>query len=161
MIDYVNFFDELPAFKAKSLVEKNNMHKGIFGCVTSESGMFYDQAADGILGLGLSTNNSYPPDIIQIQQSQGRLDSGVFSLCFGHDGGYMTMGGYDRSKHSSEAREEVFKFYADQGQFRIVLNSVTVDGSKLDATKEQLNLGQGVFIDSGTTVIHGHSYFIE
>lgn len=161
IVDYVNFQDEVEAFQTeKNPITKEN-HKGIFGCVTSEHGMFYDQGADGILGVGLSTNSTFPPDIIEVERSQGRIVESKFALCFGHNGGYMTLGGYNTSKHLPEAKEEVFKFYPDQGQYRIILNSVNVDGSQLDISKTELNSGQGVFIDSGTTVIYGPTQFIK
>lgn len=160
-MDYVNFQDEVLTFKTETNALNKEKHKGIFGCVSSEHGMFYEQGADGILGVGLSTNNTFPPDIIEIERSQGRIVDSKFALCFGQDGGYMSLGGYDASKHLPEAKPEVFKFYSDGGQYRIVLNSVNVDGSKLDISKTDLNSGQGVFIDSGTTVIYGPSQFIE
>jgi hypothetical protein len=52
------FEDEIDGFeKTKSLIYRRDNFTGVIGCSTIERGMLYDQEADGLLGLGLSTNS--------------------------------------------------------------------------------------------------------
>ena len=102
-----------------------------------------------------------PPDIVKIMYSEGRISSDVFSLCFGHDGGYITLGEYDRSKHHPNASEQVFHFDGSQGQYKIELKSNNIEGVDLPISSSEINAQQGVFIDSGTTLIHGPTHIIE
>jgi len=161
--DYVTFFDELARFEAeKDLNVKEQRYQAIVGCSLSESGELNHQEADGLIGLGLSTNTTtFAPDLVQIAAAQGRANRNVFSLCFGHDGGYMTIGEYDDRLHHPDAKVEVFHFDKTQGQYKIKLNRLKVDEINLPLTTEELNYGQGVFVDSGTTLIYGPRKIIE
>ena len=102
-----------------------------------------------------------PPDIIQVQAKQGRISKNLFSLCFGHNGGYLTLGEYDTTRHLPGTPVETFKFDRRAGQYRISMLKIKVDDQELPLTADQLNAGQGAFVDSGTTLIYGPTYIIE
>lgn len=52
------FEDEIAKFDATtSLIYKRDYYTGVIGCTTIESGMLYDQEADGLYGLGVATNS--------------------------------------------------------------------------------------------------------
>lgn len=76
--------------------------KHTFGCASTETGEFYNQEADGIIGFG---SNSYdatkndPPNILQTERLEGRIKSLVFSICLGHNGGEMTFGDWNKYLH--------------------------------------------------------------
>lgn len=55
----------------------------------------------------------------------GRIDQALFSLCFGHDGGYMTFGDYDKSRHLARAPVHEFSFER-AGQFKIRMRGLGV-----------------------------------
>lgn len=158
--DYVVLYSEIDKFKSSTKQQRESF-VGVFGCSTREAGMLRSQEADGLLGLGLSTDSSFPPDLISSAYKGNRAGMELFSLCYGHDGGYMTIGGYNKSKHLEGAPIESFKFDSSHGQYKIIMKSIHVDDMHTGTTKEVLNGGQGVFIDSGTTLIHGPNGVIE
>lgn len=61
-----------------------------FGCQTSESGLFVEQYADGILGVALHQRNE---TLIGALYGHGAIDDYAFSLCLSGDGGVMGLGG--------------------------------------------------------------------
>lgn len=57
ILDYVYFPDELPRFEVdRKKAEIKEKYRAISGCIESETGEFYKQKADGIIGLGVGTN---------------------------------------------------------------------------------------------------------
>lgn len=67
-----------------------------FGCVTTETHLFYSQAADGILGMTKSNGASpYMKPIFQLMKEKQLIDHELFALCLGKNGGYFQIGGYD------------------------------------------------------------------
>lgn len=135
--DLMMFQDELAGMQADKSDDSRLRSKyyGAFGCAYREAGTFAEQEADGILGLGLQTNSrpdlnagsANPPDIVQIQYMQGRIKDNLYSLCYGHDGGYMSLGNYDSSRHLPESMIETFTFDRSFGQFKIVLSQIKVN----------------------------------
>lgn len=69
---------------------------------------------------------SNPPDIVQMQYRQGRINKNLFSLCFGHNGGFFTIGDYDTSIQFPESKVETFKFYPNAGQYKIPMIKIQV-----------------------------------
>jgi hypothetical protein len=57
---------------------------------------------------------------------QGRISKNLFSLCFGHDGGYMTLGDYDTSRHLPVSKVETFDYDGSFGQFKIMMRGISV-----------------------------------
>lgn len=54
--DYLMFTDEVAEFNTTPSEQRQQRYTGVMGCTLSERGMFSDQEADGIFGLGLATN---------------------------------------------------------------------------------------------------------
>ena len=66
-----------------------------FGCVTTETHLFYTQAADGILGFTRSSPQAAMRPIFEVMKDEGLVESKMFAICLGKNGGYLQIGGYD------------------------------------------------------------------
>ena len=79
-----------------------------FGCAKTETGEFYNQEVDGIIGFGSNTydtSKADPPNILQTERLEGRIKSLVFSICLGHNGGEMTFGDWNKYRHLDDDSE--------------------------------------------------------
>lgn len=109
--------------------------------ILRETNLFYSQQADGILGLGVSTNglkisnfnymflvSSILPSLIDFTfQQHNEIDEGLaFSLCFAYEGGYMTIGGYNRNKHLTNSTTFVIPYNPRSGQYVINIHAAKV-----------------------------------
>eukprot|EP00602_Paraphysomonas_sp_CaronLab_P002359 CAMPEP_0185031664 /NCGR_PEP_ID=MMETSP1103-20130426/19253_1 /TAXON_ID=36769 /ORGANISM="Paraphysomonas bandaiensis, Strain Caron Lab Isolate" /LENGTH=700 /DNA_ID=CAMNT_0027567257 /DNA_START=346 /DNA_END=2449 /DNA_ORIENTATION=- len=124
----------------------------LFGCQTSETGLFRSQLADGIMGMSRSASTLVP----QLYEHKV-VDSKIFGLCFRIGGGIMTLGGIDQRIHSSDILYA--KIYPSSSnwftvrllELALVENTVKKEVHIVSSSASILNSGSGVIIDSGTT----------
>jgi hypothetical protein len=126
----------------------------MFGCQTSETGLFRTQLADGIMGMSSSSNTLMP----QLFDKKV-VDSKMFALCFRVGGGIMTLGGVDQRIHSSDV--SYAKLYPSSSNwFRISIEEVSLvemSGKgkstmhNISGAANAMNAGSGTIVDSGTT----------
>lgn len=126
----------------------------MFGCQTSETGLFRTQLADGIMGMSSSSNTLMP----QLFEKK-LVDNKIFALCFRIGGGIMTLGGVDQRIHSSDV--SYAKLYPSSSNwFRVnilELSLVEMSGPgkstqhNISGAASAMNAGSGTIVDSGTT----------
>jgi len=73
----------------------------IFGCANKETGEFFKQSVDGIIGFGQYGKRSAtePPTLLEIESKQKRIDNKIFSVCLGDNGGQITLGDWNSDRH--------------------------------------------------------------
>lgn len=145
-----------------------SMTLSIFLFFTRETKLFYEQEADGILGLGILTNSNLdliyfvnsildeqsPPNLLDALSLSNDSYTRAFSLCLAQDGGYFSVNGYNHVYHTSE-NIQYTEYFPDHHQYRVVINKVQVADQVLSSlSSSDLNKGQGSIVDSGTTMTY-------
>ena len=74
--------------------------KSFFGCQTKETGMFYRQQADGILGVQRSSTGRMPTLLTSLVAAEKAPNS--FSLCLTDTSGLFLMGGSLSAERKAE-----------------------------------------------------------
>lgn len=139
------------------LEEKQKDFSQIFGCAETETGEFYTQEVDGIIGFGVKRDSSYSPDALEIEYNEKRIASTVFSICLAPNGGVMTLGGMNKDQHLSDSQTTVIDSskYSWGTQYIVSLDEISIEGEKVSYDFSSMNSGQGsAFLDSGTTLVY-------
>eukprot|EP00271_Cylindrocystis_brebissonii_P006838 TRINITY_DN19687_c0_g1_i2.p1 TRINITY_DN19687_c0_g1~~TRINITY_DN19687_c0_g1_i2.p1 ORF type:complete len:524 (-),score=110.06 TRINITY_DN19687_c0_g1_i2:317-1888(-) len=133
---------DVVTFGDTSSVESSRI---LFGCETRETGDLYSQKADGIIGLGRG-----PLSIINQLVLEGATED-VFSLCYGgmeHEGGSMIIG---KAEMPTGMEYTAFSHPSLTSYYNVVIEELSIDGTKLALDPYAFDQGYGVVLDSGTT----------
>jgi hypothetical protein len=139
----------------------------MFGCQTSETGLFVTQLADGIMGMS-AHESTLPKRLFDLN----KIEHNMFAICFqrqlgtsrhGVTAGVMTLGGVDKRLHSTPM--VYAKNMASMGWYTVYVKKIYMQTASLENDKRiiqipmdisAVNSGKGVIVDSGTTDTYLH-----
>jgi hypothetical protein len=154
------------AFEVEDIIwfGSNDVHDGVehtglmrlavpytFGCQTSTSGLFRNQYADGIFGIGLHEESS----ILKALYDSKAIGRKTFSLCFTRNGGQLSLGGTAVQQH----HKDVLRFVPlnkNNGFYslkvtRLHVGDICITCGKYKSALSSFRQGKGTILDSGTT----------
>ncbi|CAD8164078.1 unnamed protein product [Paramecium pentaurelia] len=155
--DWLIMGDEFENLNQSDEIVKLEQVLSVIGCTTLETNLFFTQKANGIMGLSPKTNTefSFPNYIDDLyEKEKGKEFQKMFSICIGRKDGYMTIGQYDFNRHQNNSQYYKVKYNHETDVYKINVNSIKID-NKIIADHNLINLGQGAFIDSGSTLAYG------
>lgn len=121
----------------------------VFGCHTTERGLFPAQRADGIMGLsqhgaarlsqprrvGRDLTPTRPaPTLVSTLHKAGKLDDDVFALCLRPEGGRFAVGGVRADLHRAAMRWVPLATKGRAAYFKVDLTDITVGGASIGAS---------------------------
>ena len=123
-----------------------------FGCTENEPGQFKTQKANGIMGLYHESNTwRFKPNIVDALAAAKEIKSDTFSLCHGEEGGFFSLGGFNKNKHQKGAEVHTIGWNHYQN-YQIKIKGFRV-GSKTGPQDAVKGTSFTYFLDSGTTYI--------
>ena len=134
------FFEEYINFGLDQNVGKGG--NVIMGCTTKESNLFYEQMADGIMGLG-NSDMSFTSMLSQ----RKIIPENLFSLCLSHSDGYFTLGKYFNWTNLEEVKNTTLLNYQNKYGANLTLIIVNYTGDFIPIKKDIHTI-----IDSGSTL---------
>jgi len=128
-----NYLSNIVYFEEdKNLSSKKKVYRSYalpIGCTTGEFGKYKTYNSDGIMGLnndkGSFTNVLYNLKIV---------NRNLFSLCFGLEGGYMSLGEIDKTYHKSK-KINYIPFSSSNNYYSINILGIKVGTNKKQTTK--------------------------
>ena len=111
------------------------------GCTLGENGRYKDINTDGVMGL-----NNNKGSFIDLLYNLKIIDKNIFTLCFGLEGGYMSIGEIDTTYHMSKQINYVP--LENSTNYYISINSIQIGKNNIE--KKNIN----AIIDSGNTLTY-------
>eukprot|EP00747_Dinoflagellata_sp_TGD_P170432 gnl/TRDRNA2_/TRDRNA2_201967_c0_seq1.p1 gnl/TRDRNA2_/TRDRNA2_201967_c0~~gnl/TRDRNA2_/TRDRNA2_201967_c0_seq1.p1 ORF type:complete len:509 (-),score=70.57 gnl/TRDRNA2_/TRDRNA2_201967_c0_seq1:130-1656(-) len=131
-------------------IQQNPRVMATMGCHRHESGNFFINKVNGILGVAPTwwpPNEDGPPALLDsFWLDDSHVDSAVFSLCYADDGGQFVLGGWNESYHTGKIAWTNM-LYPDA--FSVALLSMTVG----DVEIKDFDNAETI-VDSGTTYVY-------
>jgi len=115
-----------------------------FGCCSKFASAFKTQEADGIIGLSGSSGT-----LISDLRSHHKLEDNVFSVCFGHGMGGMSVGGYSDDRHLEPV--QWVPMVSQASFYKVQVKQLYVNGQAIKMTSTI------PIVDSGTTFTYVNS----
>ena len=112
------------------------------GCTLAEYGKYKDINVDGVLGINNDTGS-----FINVLKNLKIIDKSIFSLCFGPEGGYMSLGEIDNKYHLDNNIQSIP--LVNSTNYLVDINGILIGKNKIQKNIITAN------IDTGSTF----SYF--
>ena len=106
------------------------------GCTLGEYGKFKQMNADGVIGL-----NNEKGSFTSVLYNLKIIKKNIFSLCFGLEGGYMSLGEIDTTYH--KAKKIHYVPLQNSSNYLIQINGIQLGKNKRAKTKVVANIDTG------------------